>query len=232
MDRGGSSPRIPHEHLPRREDTSSPPWERSATMQVPFTNANTATPLSAAERHALPALWSARSNSLSSGPEPRRQHSQLQRSLSISECSPTEPPSEPWKTSQNVPYETQVFLPPTINTAASAPPFVMSPTRLPGRPAPPLTPPDSARSKSLDSTDVGPVVNAFPGTMSTRPGTTNPKSHRGKCCCEHSEADCRPETDKLGKRLKSAFHGMFKRKPVDDSEFIKIGEKHWADDDE
>lgn len=290
MDREASSSlKNKHQQFPRREDTSSPPWERSVTMQVPFTNANTPAPLSITRGHTVPTLWTARSH------ESRRQqqhhhhhHPQLQRSQSISEDSPIDSALETWQTKkQTSPYETPVYLLPSstgLNTAASAPPFVMEPTRLPGRPAPPLTPPDSMRSRSVDATTTTrtsttttttpaplddntpfPTVTAFPGTMFTRPGIRRPqyislsddniKSSPSHCCCcsssshqhqhqhqhQHSESDdARLEQDKAGHhdaaaaagkpRWKAALKGMFKRKPMNDSDFVRIGDQHWTDD--
>jgi hypothetical protein len=34
----------------------------------------------------------------------------------------------------------------------------------------------------------------------------------------------------LGKRLKSAFRDIFKRNPVDDSQFERISDRHWTED--
>lgn len=249
-------------------------------MQVPFTNANTPAPLSITRGHTVPTLWTARNHD-SRRQQQHHHHPQLQRSKSISEDSPIDSALETWQTKkQTSPYETPVYLLPSstgLNTAASAPPFVMEPTRLPGRPAPPLTPPDSMRSRSVDATTTTrtstttttplddntpfPTVTAFPGTMFTRPGIRRPqyislsddniKSSPSHCCCcssshqhqhqhQHSEPDdARLEQDKAGHhdaaaagkpRWKAALKGMFKRKPMNDSDFVRIGDQHWTDD--
>ncbi|KAM3416197.1 hypothetical protein BST61_g7803 [Cercospora zeina] len=147
---------------PRRQDTVTPPWERAATKRVPFIDGNTAS---------------------------RKYYSQSLNARS----SPDEPPGKYWTSAasqrQAAPYETPLGFPPTrSNTAPVSRPDYHYVPRVPIRilgsgPAPPLTPPDSTRSKSIDHTNVyyprdppppppPPQIRVLPGTMSTRPTTT------------------------------------------------------------
>lgn len=231
-----TSPQATSHHAgePRRQDTGTPPWERAATKQVPFADAGTANELSAAERHALPALWTARSNSVSGRDATKKEPSPKQHSRkyhSISEGSPVEPHGQHWSAGQPAPYETPLDFAPTMSTAASRSGLV-SPVRIPGGPAPPLTPPDSTRGKSLDHTDANSDedhsgIRVLPGTMSTRPTT---KSHGSRQTKSDDATEPARQADKFGKRMRSALSGIFKKRTSNEEDFVRIGDKHWTEE--
>ncbi|KAH9825488.1 hypothetical protein Tdes44962_MAKER04190 [Teratosphaeria destructans] len=150
-----------------------------------------------------------------------------------------ERPATPKSAGRPAPYETPLFIPPGLNTSASAPtPGYVPPPSCAPMPTgsyhqrPPLTPPDSFESElpKQPPQDSTPRFMAMPGTMSSR--STAPV-RRTRSIQRHA----RPEAEQVGHsrslstRLKTAFKDMFKREPINEAEFERIGDRHWADED-
>ncbi|KAF2770699.1 hypothetical protein EJ03DRAFT_350278 [Teratosphaeria nubilosa] len=156
-----------------------------------------------------------------------------------------ERPATPRSAGQPAPYETPLFLPPALNTSASAPTPGSAPTPsyapttsygpMPTgsyHQKPPLTPPDSFDSdlpKQLPQ-DSPPKFMAMPGTMSSRSAAP---VRRTRSAQRHSKpvAEQVGHSRSLSRRFKTAFKDMFKREPIDEAEFERIGDRHWADED-
>lgn len=70
--------------------------------------------------------------------------------------------------------------------------------------------------------------------MSTRErDTTRSHSHPGSAekTRSHNKVDKPEPTNKgFGQRFKAALKDMFKRDPVDENDFERIEDRHWADD--
>lgn len=103
----------------------------------------------------------------------------------------------------------------------------------------PPTPPDSVSRSSLRSASASPpsrpVSKALPGTMSSRASRNRSGSHNRsevgarEYRFDHNQAD--NDQTGIAKRLKSAFRDMFKKDSVDESQFERISDRHWADED-
>lgn len=129
-------------------------------------------------------------------------------------------------------YEDLDHFKPAFRKASSQPP----PSHLPQ--APP-TPPDSVSKASLRSASASPPIRtetkALPGTMSSRAaGRTRSVPHaKSKSAGREQRSDChqaKQDQAGLGKRFKSAFRDIFKKDPVDDSQFERISDRHWTED--
>jgi hypothetical protein len=143
-------------------------------------------------------------------------------------------------------YETSAYQRPTHDRSAYEDPSISKPSfrKTASQPPPscasqpPPTPPDSVSRASLRSASASPPIRpaskALPGTMSSRasrnrsasqsrpkPGAREHRSDRQQS--KHDQAG-------LGKRFKSAFRDIFKKDPVDDSQFERISDRHWTDD--
>jgi hypothetical protein len=120
---------------------------------------------------------------------------------------------------------------PVFRKAASQPP----PTFVPQ--APP-TPPDSVSRCSVRSTSASPPLRpaskALPGTMSSRATRNRSASHHQTKSVPREDRTDHQQTKQdqagLGKRFKSAFRDIFKKDPVDDSQFERISDRHWTDE--
>lgn len=120
---------------------------------------------------------------------------------------------------------------PVFRKAASQPP----PTFVPQ--APP-TPPDSVSRCSVRSTSASPPLRpaskALPGTMSSRATRNRSASHHQTKSAPREDRtespQAKPDQAGLGKRFKSAFRDIFKKDPVDDSQFERISDRHWTDE--
>lgn len=119
------------------------------------------------------------------------------------------------------PYET-VFFTPTAGYAAPSP-----------RPsyarALPATPPDSTDEKSVDDTtskssasSPKQAVSVLPGTMAAR-NNKSKSSHRRRSGQQQKKKPTKPG-------WKVAFRSIFARRPVDETQFVKIEDKHWTDE--
>lgn len=145
-----------------------------------------------------------------------------------------EAPASKGPTHYRPPYEDPHSSKPVFRKTASQPP----PTFVPQ--APP-TPPDSVSRCSVRSTSASPPLRpaskALPGTMSSRATRNRSASHHQTKSVprepreersDHHEA--KQDQVGLGKRFKSAFRDIFKKDPVDDSQFERISDRHWTDE--
>lgn len=117
------------------------------------------------------------------------------------------------------PYETPFFAISTTPVAPSSPPSYTK--------ALPLTPPESINEKSSMSTDksVSPSkqkVHVLPGTMSAR-------NARSKSTTRQRSAQRKKKPAKVN-QWKVVFRQIFRKDPVDETQFEKIEGKHWTDD--
>lgn len=213
---------------PRIDTASSlPPWEAREVVQVPFIDASSPS-LSDAERRALSDLWAQPRAPL---PTPPKHYDHKARSASTdsglfhSEHHGSTNSSPPQAI--HAPYETPIYVPPPPKTA---PPF----QKEIGPKAPPTPPESLSNSPSCSNTLVSappppPAVTALPGTMSSRSRENSRhrgKSHRSRSASKHSKSD----STNFGKRFKVAFKDMFKRNPIDESQFERIEDRHWTDE--
>jgi hypothetical protein len=152
---------------------------------------------------------------------------------------PCKPPIEPaYETpvsrrsmNDRLAYEDPKSSKPIFRKAASQPP----PSCVPQ--APP-TPPDSVSRASVRSASTSPPLRpaskALPGTMSSRASRNRSASHhRTKPGPRENRTDhnqAKQDQIGLGKRFKSAFRDIFKKDPVDDSQFERISDRHWTDE--
>jgi len=127
-------------------------------------------------------------------------------------------------------YEDPNSSKPVFRKAASQPPPTCEPK------APP-TPPDSVSRSSVRSTSASPPLRpaskALPGTMSSRAGRNRSGSHHQTKSGREDRIDhhqAKEDQIGLGKRFKTAFRDIFKKDPVDDSQFERISDRHWTDD--
>ncbi|KAF2214157.1 hypothetical protein CERZMDRAFT_96181 [Cercospora zeae-maydis SCOH1-5] len=226
---------------PSRKDTVIPPWERAPTKRVPFVDANTAS-----RKYCYP--------SPSEG------------------SSPNEPHTKHWSTTagqqQAAPYETHLGFPPIRRTntsaAASRPDYYYyvppAPVRITDGPAPPLTPPDSTRGRSIDHTNISyprdeknpssysttTRIRVLPGTMATRPTTTTTITQHGSHHHHHHQQQQQQEEEEedpndeplgaarkpetFGKRLKAALCSIFKKRVTNEEDYVTVGDKHWTEE--
>jgi len=144
------------------------------------------------------------------------------------------------------PYETLVSKGPTYDSPAYESPHSSKPIfrKAASQPPPscvlqaPPTPPDSVSRASVRSTSASPPLRpaskALPGTMSSRASRNRSASHHGTKSgprenrIDHHQA--KQDQIGLGKRFKSAFRDIFKKDPVDDSQFERISDRHWTDE--
>ena len=227
-----------------------PPWEVRSVSQVPFIEPGSP-PLVRRDDQGFFAIGSApRAN----------HRPKLSATISAPCASEYSSPVEhngsyPWKEAPPVPpnqvptqpaYETPVtkapmhYRPayddpnsskPVFRKAASQPP----PTFVP---QPPPTPPDSVSRCSVRSTSASPPLRpaskALPGTMSSRATRNRSASHHqaksGPREDRNDQLQAKQDQAGLGKRFKSAFRDIFKKDPVDDSQFERISDRHWTDD--
>lgn len=199
-----------------------PPWELPTLPRVPYMTSSCA-PLSTPEKEALPSLWATRASTASSV-RPKLKTSTNTPSTSTY-GSPVSPISKqnPWATDR---YGTS-HMPPT-----PPPPSRMSGYREQSQERPMVPAYERSFTPPLE---VEKRVVAMPGTMSSRP--TRHQS-RSSTRTRSSSRDQRPgsrqgrgvKSGPLGRRFKSAFKDMFKKDPIDESSFERIGDRHWTDE--
>ncbi|KEQ98813.1 hypothetical protein AUEXF2481DRAFT_376860 [Aureobasidium subglaciale EXF-2481] len=77
-------------------------------------------------------------------------------------------------------------------------------------------------------------VVALPGTMSSRSTLEQPQSTSSKKISnkrQHKKGSKGPkESAPIGHRFTSAVKELFRKEPVDDRQFERIGERHWSED--
>lgn len=118
------------------------------------------------------------------------------------------------------PYETAFPVPQLTPGAPSPPPCY---TR-----ALPATPPESFSEKSISSTDKSssptskPIVHVLPGTMAAR--------HARSRASSRQRSDRQKTKPTKAHRWKVVFREIFTKKPVDETMFEKIEDRHWTDE--
>jgi hypothetical protein len=128
-------------------------------------------------------------------------------------------------------YEDPSLFKPALSKTASQPPS-NHPSQVPP------TPPESVSWSSLRSASASPpsrpISKALPGTMSSREGHSQsaPVNKTKATGCERWPGRRQAKQDQtgLGKRVKSAFRDIFRKDPVDDSQFERISDRHWTDE--
>ncbi|KAK4502844.1 hypothetical protein PRZ48_006270 [Zasmidium cellare] len=205
---------------------SLPPWEQRNVAQVPYM-APDSPPLTQAEQQALPSLWATRENGLHGRSKSYTGHHE-QENIIQQHGVRTPLTAPPTKTSPPpMPYETARIIP-GPKSAPNLPAFTKGPP----------SPPDSARlsvsstSKSASphhSPRLGskPSITAMPGTMSAR--DRSPPRHRSHSSQDYS-AKQQQEHMPIGQRFKSVMRDIFRRDPVDETNFERIEDRHWADE--
>jgi len=72
---------------------------------------------------------------------------------------------------------------------------------------------------------------ALPGTMSSRGGRDRDATRtRTKSANRGHRSQSKDDSKPFGMRFKSAFKDIFKKDPVDESQFERITDKHWTED--
>lgn len=195
-------------------DTCSPPWEKELPS-VPYM-APSASPLSSAEREALPALWAAKHNDQTH----IERFTDSPQTLSPSENSPDCQQGRPngsWS--------------PRLRGSHEAPPKSTSGSTT-GISVNMSTASSNATGDGLHSIDEYARVQPFPGTMSTRHpyGKTNSRGNRDVDGRVGLPAARKQNQGTLTKRLRTTLQGIFKRTPVDESMFERIEDHHWTEE--
>lgn len=247
MDRDSSFTSDPAS-IRRRNHPVLPPWEVRSVSQVPFMEPGSPSPAHRDEQGFFTPPPNSHANVTKHRPK-------LSASMSApcgSEyCSPVSEhsSSNPWKTTVPLPtttyptgaahdsapyerpaYEDPAHFKPAFRKTASQPTAHFVPQ------APP-TPPDSMSRSSLRSASASPPIRpaskALPGTMSSRASRNRSSSHnRAKNGRENRAArqQTKQEQGGIGHRFKSAFRDIFKKDPVDESQFERISDRHWTDE--
>lgn len=211
------------------EQESLPPWEQRNVAQVPYMTPDSP-PLSQAEQQALPSLWATRENGIHGRSKSYSSH-HGQEDANYQHGVRTPLTAPPTKTSPPpIPYEA-VKIAPAPRSAPHLPAFAKCPP----------SPPDSARlslasttkssspghSPRLGSHGSKPTITAMPGTMSARERSPQ---HRATVS-EDQRATEEQEHVPIAKRFKIVLRDIFKRTPVDETNFERIEGRHWADDE-
>jgi hypothetical protein len=228
-----------------------PPWEARTVAQVPFMEPVSPTPLRGHDQ----GLYAARLTSQANHRPKLSASTSAPCGTDYSSPVSLHSSSMPWKSAAVTPsgqptivppYETSVCHRPSYDRPAyegqnrSKPPFrkaASQPTPRYGPQVPP-TPPDSVSRSSLRSASSSPptrpVSKALPGTMSSRTSRNRSASRNRKRAGgrEHGYDHQQIDNDQtgIGKRLKSVFRDMFKKDPVDDTQFERIADRHWTDE--
>lgn len=229
--------------LHRQRHPVLPPWEKRTVGQVPFMEPRSP-PLVERDNQGF-FIVRPRSNTTNHRPKLSTSTSAPCNSEYVSPVS-EHSTSNPWRSVGPPPsappaplptYETQTFEREAheqmsqnafTKSHASQPP----PKHLPQ--APP-TPPDSVSRTSFRSASASPPVRpkskAMPGTMSSR--NRSASISRGKSSGRErrsAQSEDKENQSGLGKRFKSAFRDIFKKDPVDESQFERIADRHWTDE--
>ncbi|KAM0712039.1 hypothetical protein Q7P37_011133 [Cladosporium fusiforme] len=223
-----------------------PPWEVREVAQVPFVRSGSPP---VAERDTQ-GFFMARPTT----------HGKHRPKLSTSTSAPggseyASPVSEhsstnPWKTTEPLPSSPPAAMPSNDTPAYERPAYgapghyVPTPQKLVDQrpptyiPQAPPTPPDSVSRASLRSASASPPIRpaskALPGTMSSRASRNRSASQHGTKSTGHdrrtNHAQGKQDNTGLGKRFKSAFREMFKKDPVDETQFERISDRHWTEE--
>lgn len=211
-----------------------PPWEVRAVSQVPYVGRSGSPPTTQMEQQTRPWPRSAREDRVSH-PKPklitansapsRSEYSSPVSRDSTSEQWPSHHHTKSLTTPQLAPYETSIDLPPesafqTRTNAALA--------------LPPPSPPESLSSSSTKSNfaaSTEPPAQALPGTMSSRMSRAQPPRPSKPRMASHEPGRSDGfERKPISKRFTSAFRGIFKKDPVDESQLERISDRHWTDE--
>lgn len=189
-----------------------PPWEVSEIPRVPHIQ-SAAPPLSKAEMEALSSLWSTRST-----PDHHRNYDVDGRFPDSAFAAPS-PPSRTTTGSFS-------GRKPSLTDSARA----VSPQPSEHRN---MSPGHGRVHEHVPSASRQQVV-ALPGTMSSRSTVSQPHpndSKRPLSKRQHKKGskDLK-ESVPIGHRFTSAVKDLFRREPVDDSHFERIGDRHWSED--
>jgi hypothetical protein len=187
-----------------------PPWEFPDIPRVPHMQ-SAAPPLSKTEMEALSSLWSTRST-------PDHHH----RNSDVDERSPDSAFAAPLPPSRT---DTGSFSgrKPSLTDSARA----MSPQHSERR----NMSPGHGHVQEHAPRASRPQVIALPGTMSSRSTSSQPQPIDTKRPSNkrHHKKGCK-ESVPIGHRFTSAVKDLFRREPVDDSHFERIGDRHWSED--
>lgn len=236
-----SSSRRRHHHHP-----VLPPWEHRSVSQVPFMGPGSPSLVQRDEEGFFAVRQSSYANH-----RPKLSGSMSaphvdEYSSPVSEYST----SNPWKSAAPLPPSTLPHPPPydapTFGRAAYDEPTHLKPSfrKAASQPTPshvfqaPPTPPDSESRSSLRSASASPPIRpaskAFPGTMSSRASRKRSASQSQTKSRAQDNRSNHPQSkdnqNGLGKRFKSAFRDIFKKDPIDESQFERISDRHWADE--
>ena len=223
-----------------------PPWENRSVSQVPYMEPGSPSLVQKDEQ----GFFSVRQSSYAN------HRTKLSGSMSAPHVDEYSSPvtehstSNPWKSTAPLPHSTLPQSPPYDSpafgrAAYDQPTYSKLPFRkAASQPTPsyvpqaPPTPPDSESRSSLRSASASPPTRsaskALPGTMSSRASRNRSASRsQGKSRSrEHRSGHPQSKEDQngLGKRFKSAFRDMFKKDPIDESQFERISDRHWTDE--
>lgn len=193
------------------EGKQLPPWEASDIPRVPHI-ANSAPPLSKAETNALSSLWATRTT-------PDHQSSDMDERFPDSAFVAPCPPSRT-----------------DTGSSSARKPSITDSTRT-------ISPqPSEHRHMSPAHGHVHEnappngrqLVVALPGTMSSRSTPSqhhpiNPKRPSNKRQHKKNSKGTK-ESVPISHRFTSAVKDLFRREPIDDSNFERIGDRHWSED--
>lgn len=233
-------------HYQNPTPAATPPWERRNVAQVPYMRTNSP-PLTETERNALPSFWASQTTTQLQPPLGEHVRAGKGNNYGPSPISPAkdnrdwtnaqQPLSAGLPPTQQMPYES-VRIPTAPITAPALPSFVKAP------PSPPQsftmsrssTTSDNSRTHTASPPVAAPpppasAPPALPGTMSRRERT--PSRSRTRSTWPDKENHSRKsstDSKPFGQRFKSGFKNMFKRDPIDESQFERIGDKHWTDE--
>lgn len=224
----------------RRSTTPTiPPWEIRAVSQVPYLGRSQTPPVTNTEPYQYQTPRVSRSGSdTRSKPTLSTANSAPSRSEYSSPVSQdagavhwmkrrhtaafpsAQLPSAP------APYETPLDLPAGARKTLHRPIMTASNTL----PSPPESPCSCHKSDTSASRDV--VSQALPGTMSSRASKVRERKgpESGSTHDHASNTQSQSEHKPMSKRLTSAFRGMFKRDPVDESGYEHISDRHWTEE--
>lgn len=185
-----------------------PPWEVSNIPRVPHIS-NSAPPLSKTEIDGLSSLWATRTT-------PDHHSSEMDERFPDSAFAP--------------PLRTD-----TGSSSARKPSITDSSRAISPQPSVHrhMSPANSHFHENIPSAHQQQVV-ALPGTMSSR-STLNPphptSSKRPPNKRQHKKGSKgSKESVPIGHRFTSAVKDLFRREPIDESNFESIGDRHWAED--
>lgn len=244
MDRDNSTSSDPLSRRRNQHHPVLPPWEVRSVSQVPFMEPGSPSLVQrddqgffrqssyANHRPKLSASMSA--PHVDEYSSPVSEHSTSNPWKSAAPLPPTTlPQSPPYDAPAygRAPYDDRTHPKPPFRKAAS------QPAALHVHQAPP-TPPDSESRSSLRSASASPPIRpatvALPGTMSSRASRNRSASQsQAKPRTRENRSSHPPSKEDqagLGKRFKSAFRDIFKKDPIDESQFERISDRHWTDE--